>query len=429
MRCMQNHTNDVSPCRTDLRHLDVYTIDPPGCTDADDGFSVIEKDGSTVIALHYADPTHIISPKSTISKKVQTRYSIFEKTKPMLTCNISERVSLKSNKKETRHAITLQLTLAKDTHMPINPPEILFTVVTISPRNSFTYHRAGSILQGSNTCNRLTLQRFRVVQRFATALMNAREATHWRTLSRVCASRRGIVSLKAPSQEETYMRKIVGELSIYANKQVANILSTTLGNDAIYRSTVGDYVLRNTPNENMNNEVYTHFTSPMRRWVDCVTHFLLKSIFHHPAHNSSSFSRSDLQSFIDNSNKMAKTIKETAIQENKLALNLYIYQLTIKGMIVCIDYVISNVVPTETEIRVRRIDDHEVRFDYSIPHTINMKPNPHKVFRALVSSIDLNTGKMPDLDKYILGEKRENTFKMPQSHERNVVSSNPEIAQ
>ena len=410
---MQNHTHDVPPHTTDLRHLDVYTIDPPGCSDADDGFSVIEKDGSTVIALHYADPTHILHPNSTISNKVQTRYSIFEKTKPMLSSGLSERISLRSNKKDTRHAITLQFALARDTHMPIQPPEILFTLITISPRNALTYHRAGSILQGVNKCNRLTLQRLRVIQRFATALMNSREVTHWRTLSRVCASRRGIVSLKVPSQEETYMRRIVGELSIYANQQVAKILSRTLGNNAIFRSTGGEYVLRNNPNENMDNDVYTHFTSPMRRWTDCVTHLLLKYVSNHPAHKALPFSISGLQKIADKANAMSKLVKDTSIQENQLALNLYIYQLTSKGMIVCIDYVISYADSHQTKIRVRRIDDHEVRFDYSTPYSIDTTPNPHKVFRALVSSIDLNTGQMPDLDKYILGEEKTQTAEGP----------------
>ena len=227
MQCMQNHTNDIQRQNKDLTHLDVYTIDPPGCSDADDGFSVIDKDGSNIVALHYADPTQIINTTSRVSRKVQTRYSIFEKTKPMLSGNISERVSLKSNSIDVRHAVTLLITLSKDTHLPICQPEILFSLIKVSPRNSFTYHRAGSILQGVNKCSRVTLQRLRIIQRFATALMNAREVSHWRTLSRVCASRRGIVSLKAPSQEETYMRQIIGELSIYANKQVANILSNT----------------------------------------------------------------------------------------------------------------------------------------------------------------------------------------------------------
>ncbi len=408
---MQNHTHDVLPHKTDLRYLDVYTIDPPGCSDADDGFSVIEKDGSIIIALHYADPTHIIKPNSTISNKVQTRYSIFEKTKPMLSSNFSERISLKSNKKDTRHAITLQFTLAKDTHMPLHPPEILFTLITISPRNSFTYHRAGSILQGTNKCNRLTLQRLRVIQRFATALMNTREVTHWRSLSRVCASRRGIVSLKAPSQEETYMRRIVGELSIYANQQVAKILSQALGRNAIFRSTKGEYVLQNSPNENMDNEVYTHFTSPMRRWTDCATHFLLKYVSGHPDHIVPPFNTSELQKIIVSANTMSKSIKDASIQENQLALNLYIYQLTSKGMIVCIDYVVTHVDSHQTKIRVRRIDDHEVRFDYSTPHLVKFPSNPHKVFRALVSSIDLNTGQIPDLDKYIRGEDKTQTPK------------------
>ena len=42
----QLYNNDISDCdvifgrRIDLTHLKVYTIDPPNCVDADDGFSI-----------------------------------------------------------------------------------------------------------------------------------------------------------------------------------------------------------------------------------------------------------------------------------------------------------------------------------------------------------------------------------------------------
>ena len=103
---------------------------------------------------------------------------------------------------------------------------------------------------------------------------------------------------------------------------------------------------------------------------------------------------------------MAKTLKSASIQENQLALKLYIYQLTSKGLIVCIDYVVCSVEHHQTKIKVRRIDDHEVRFDYSVPCHINVVASPHKVFRALVSSIDLESGQIPDLDKYVIGEDK-----------------------
>ena len=45
--------------RIDLIHLEVYTIDPYGCTDADDAFSIFEEYGK-LFNIHIADPTEFI---------------------------------------------------------------------------------------------------------------------------------------------------------------------------------------------------------------------------------------------------------------------------------------------------------------------------------------------------------------------------------
>ena len=52
------------PNRIDLTHLDVFSIDPEGCEDADDAFSIYKEKEVLYLAIHIADPTEYISLKS-----------------------------------------------------------------------------------------------------------------------------------------------------------------------------------------------------------------------------------------------------------------------------------------------------------------------------------------------------------------------------
>ena len=50
--------------RTSFCDKNTYTIDPDGCLDADDAFSIYEEDGLLYLAIHFADPTEYIDIQS-----------------------------------------------------------------------------------------------------------------------------------------------------------------------------------------------------------------------------------------------------------------------------------------------------------------------------------------------------------------------------
>ena len=61
---------------SELRHhlrSPVYTVDPEGCTDADDGFSIYTQGDTIVLSIHIADPTDYISIRSTLWKDIRKR--------------------------------------------------------------------------------------------------------------------------------------------------------------------------------------------------------------------------------------------------------------------------------------------------------------------------------------------------------------------
>ncbi|XP_069698692.1 exosome complex exonuclease RRP44 [Periplaneta americana] len=60
--------------RVDLRHVDICSVDPPGCTDIDDALHCKElENGNYEVGVHIADVTHFIRPGTAIDKEAALR--------------------------------------------------------------------------------------------------------------------------------------------------------------------------------------------------------------------------------------------------------------------------------------------------------------------------------------------------------------------
>jgi len=60
--------------RWDFRHLDVCSVDPPGCKDIDDALhAIILPNGNYEIGVHIADVTHFVCPDTPIDKEAAHR--------------------------------------------------------------------------------------------------------------------------------------------------------------------------------------------------------------------------------------------------------------------------------------------------------------------------------------------------------------------
>ena len=92
------HTYSIKD-RIDMTFYDVYSIDPDGCEDADDAFSIFEENNKLFLAIHIADPTEYINLDSniwnSIEKKVITQYPSNRKPIHMIPDEILKLSSLK----------------------------------------------------------------------------------------------------------------------------------------------------------------------------------------------------------------------------------------------------------------------------------------------------------------------------------------------
>ena len=66
---VDNHLYSISiEDRLDMTDYEVYSIDPEGCEDADDAFSIYAKNEELYMAIHIADPTEYIALQSIYGK-------------------------------------------------------------------------------------------------------------------------------------------------------------------------------------------------------------------------------------------------------------------------------------------------------------------------------------------------------------------------
>ena len=67
-------TADDMKSRTDLRHLAICSVDPPGCTDIDDALHCLKlKNGNFEVGVHIADVSHFIRPGTSLDKEAENR--------------------------------------------------------------------------------------------------------------------------------------------------------------------------------------------------------------------------------------------------------------------------------------------------------------------------------------------------------------------
>ena len=67
-------TDDDFKTRQDLRHLDICSVDPPGCTDIDDALHCRElANGNLEVGVHIADVSHFIRPGTALDREAANR--------------------------------------------------------------------------------------------------------------------------------------------------------------------------------------------------------------------------------------------------------------------------------------------------------------------------------------------------------------------
>lgn len=133
--------DEVVAERRDLRHLLVCSIDPPNCRDIDDALSVVENESTVVVGVHIADVTHFCLPGTALDDEAKRRGTstyLVDRRLDMLPQLLTEHVcSLKGN--VDRLAFSALIELDKATAEVVSCE---FVKSVIHSRAALSYHEA-----------------------------------------------------------------------------------------------------------------------------------------------------------------------------------------------------------------------------------------------------------------------------------------------
>jgi exoribonuclease R len=300
--------------RLDLRGKNVISIDPPGCKDVDDALHIEDKqeDGYT-IGVHIADVSNWVQPGTLLDQSAQQKMtSIYlpQKTLHMLPEKLSEDLcSLRENK--DRYALSLLLNVS-------NSGEILgyeFANTIIKNRKQLTYEQAESLksdnLKLLHTVCLLIHQHHPAFAQYLPQDQHPNSHTIVETCmilaNTLCAeylAEHGdnLILRVHPDadmdQYEEQMNLVEGNqlMKSYLNRR-AQLAAQYKPKNTLSESQIKHYGLK--------VKYYSHFTSPIRRYIDIVNHRMIKSII-----SDNSGNEDDILTICDESNRINTNTKK-----------------------------------------------------------------------------------------------------------------------
>jgi exoribonuclease R len=383
--------------RVDMTMYKTYSIDPQGCEDADDAFSIYEEAGKLFLAIHIADPTEYIDNTSElwrdIEKRVVTRYPSNKRPIHMIPHEIMEKSSLMVNRfGDIKLAITVLSEINKSTYEPVGGIKLLFTKVKVATDNALSYkyagHNVGSIktLQHGLSISE-ALYKIRSGKTKGTVLNEVSIAfpryddTH--------------LYLYSDKKEEISMKQMIAEFAIFANTFIGEYLKINFEGRGIFRicnakewlNTVypeitgpellneiivngikAEYISTVKPHDLVGAPEYTHFTSPIRRLSDCVCHYLLKYI-HLRGTNPTlpvPFSNDQLRKYSDDCLRINKSMKNIQYRDTKFRLIETMRDMLQLKDTIDIQYYVSSYTGRFLNIIINRINEHTVYLSYTL---------------------------------------------------------------
>lgn len=433
------HAYSISPSdRIDMTSYDTYSIDPVGCKDADDAFSVYVENGKLYIAIHIADPTEYIDLKSDMWKDIvertTTKYPSNRAPIHMMPRSVLEQSSLLGTELgNTKNAITVLSEISRDTFQPINTIKLLFTRVFVKPENAFSY--ADAAARSSE------IPAIELGLKISESLkLNRAGKTKGVKLNEVSAAypiyTNDRVYLYQDSEQERFMKQMIAEFAIFANSFVGEYLKINLNTGifrtcsasdwlhTVYDTISGEQLLQEIITNGIRAEYmssinshdlvgmpeYCHFTSPIRRLSDCVCHYLLKHIYFKNTgiHTDIPFSETELHSLAIRCLNATRTDKKLQYLDIKFRLLQTMANMLYTSDKIDIQYYITGYVGSFLNIIICSINQFRVHMSYTLRVTNYNKPIEPKVKRHVTvtkvncfKKFDQTT--IPDLDNHVLG--------------------------
>ena len=421
--------------RVDMRSYETYSIDPVGCKDADDAFSIYTENNRQYFAIHIADPTEYIDLKSNLWKDIvsrtTTKYPSNRAPIHMMPDQVLKLSSLQGGEEgNTKNAITVLSEINSTTYEPINEIKLLFSTIIVKKDNAFSYNSASVVSDEMNA--------FNIGLKISETLKKRRSLkTKGIKLNEVSTAypiyEENHVYLYEDTLRERMMKQMIAEFAIFANSFVGEYLKINL-NTGIFRTCNASEWLQTVYNEISGEELlqeiitngiradymanieshdlvgmpeYCHFTSPIRRLSDCVCHYLLKYIYFKDKNYNIPFSEKELDQLATRCMKTTRFEKKNQYLDIKFRLLQVMANMIYENKKIDIEYYITGYSGLFLNIIICNINNFHVHMSYTLRVRDYVKEiNPKEKHSTSVTYVNCFTNydenTIPELDADIL---------------------------
>jgi len=275
----------------------VFSIDPPNCKDIDDCISFNKLDNNYEIGIHITDVSHYINNIELFYNKLTTSIYYGKEQINMLPKFLSENLC---SLLENNYRKCVSTILIFNNNYELINHKIELTNVYI--KKNLSYDEAEIIIEknDNNYIDLIDLWKFMI--KYDTSIKDTHELIE--KLMVLC-NKIVAETLYKYDKEKTILR-IHEKTDILLKKNKDEILTKHINkkniNAALYSYYNSD--LKNTGHSGLNLNLYTHFTSPIRRYIDIINHINIKNVL-----NKKELIRID-DKILDNVNKLNKNIKK-----------------------------------------------------------------------------------------------------------------------
>jgi exoribonuclease R len=428
--------------RIDLTSIETFSIDPVGCEDADDAFSIYYEEKKLFLAIHIADPTEFINIESDlwydIEKTIITKYPSNRKPIHMMPQEIMEMSSLMDNNfGNIKKAITILTEIDITTFLPIGSIQLLFTKIKLKKENSLNYLDASNIID-SNICLKNGLK---ISEAFQIRRSSKTIGTKLNEVSTsVVAYNNHIPYLYLNTINEIKMKQMIAEFAIFANSFIGEYLKINFNgngifrtceardfmNDDNYKNLSGNDLLHEIITNGINAEYlskvashdlvgsseYTHFTSPIRRVSDCICHYLLKYIYlkkNKDTNINVPFSIEKLEELSEQCVIQSKKVKKIQYKDSKFRLIQILHLMLHESPTIPIklSYYITSYKSRFLNLIINKIDDFNVYISYTLMiNNYEYVHNPSIIYNVNITHVKclgkFDQGSIPELDSIFI---------------------------
>lgn len=265
----------------DLTHLKIYVIDPLFCTDRDDAFSLSYENKNTILWLFVANPTDEFENGpdlqfTHLTTAEITKYYIDNTPDHLFPEYIVKKYSLDIGIKPV---ICVKITF--DSDFSIISDEVFFAKIKIT--ETFVYEHT---IITDEIALAIKISEILFDKRIGTAKI----LKDYKLALPKKINDKWILHLDDINTNK--IKNMIAEFAIIANQIVAKKLDINFNRicenieptdnpqlfleNIIKNNRVASYSMSNEKHLLIDDKIYTHFTSPLRRKSDCIVHFLLK---------------------------------------------------------------------------------------------------------------------------------------------------------